>query len=195
MFVLISLRLSFGYDSGRKPFFRSKVGKLEIRDKNKKISRFSFFHRLERWAKKKKTKKRWKRSSTISADNKISFHARFFFNRRASRYPKKRNRITLPRISYRTIRPKFNNNSTYIFRGWIFNENETCWLEEYSIRSSKLVTRSRSLLNSSVLFYKQEQFMCIHIYISLSRSISVSFLFYGGTDILLSARRHRSTTG
>ena len=195
MFVLISLRLSFGYDSGRKPFFRSKVGKLEIRDKNKKISRFSFFHRLERWAKKKKTKKRWKRSSTISADNKISFHARFFFNRRASRYPKKRNRITLPRISYRTIRPKFNNNSTYIFRGWIFNENETCWLEEYSIRSSKLVTRSRSLLNSSMLFYKQEQFMCIHIYISLSRSISVSFLFYGGTDILLSARRHRSTTG
>lgn len=191
MFVLISLRLSFGYDSGRKLFFRSKVGKLEIRDKNKKISRFSFFHRLERWAK-KKTKKRWKRSSTISADNKISFHARFFFNRRASRYPKRRNRITLPRISNR---PKFNNNSTYIFRGWIFNENETCWLEEYSIRSSKLVTRSRSLLNSSVLFYKQEQFMCIHIYISLSRSISVSFLFYGGTDILLSARRHRSTTG
>lgn len=191
MFVLISLRLSFGYDSGRKPFFRSKVGKLEIRDKNKKISRFSFFHRLERWAK-KKTKKRWKRSSTISADNKISFHARFFFNRRASRYPKRRNRITLPRISNR---PKFNNNSTYIFRGWIFNENETCWLEEYSIRSSKLVTRSRSLLNSSVLFYKQEQFMCIHIYIFLSRSIFVSFLFYGGTDILLSARRHRSTTG
>lgn len=163
LFVLISLRLSFRYDSRGKLFFRSKVGKLEIKDK-KKSRNFHFSIAPSGERRRRRRDGNDPRDSTISADNKISFHARFerksFLIDKHREISTRRNRITLPRIFYRTINSKFNNNSMYTVVGFLVRARP---VEEYSMRSSKLVTRARSLLNS-LCYSKQER---IYIYICL----------------------------
>lgn len=83
-----------------------------------------------------------------------------------------------PRISYRTISLKFNDNSTIV--GFLVRARPVDW--KNTIRSSKLVTRSRSLLNSSS--YSKQERLYISVSIDWPFFFTVAPIFYYPLDIV-----------